>query len=1003
MMRNETPAGSRKNTGGLFGTSSLISVPRRKTTRQTNGTNKNAAASTSVSLNGDSSVALADTGEPAVQTSTTSARAVLPTMALGVDEAVLQALDGLESPRRSPPKRSSPIQSASSRASRASDKSPTMGNATTKPQNSRSIGSADSNGSRSGRRHHRPLPDDPTPIVIKGHQVDPEQVLRERREQQLTTGLGALRASPVLPKPLAQRAQSPTSAQGQAGSSSNLPVLSPPLMYVPAESPKDFLPSKPDNKRAEASASEVGSGKKRRAVPTGPTHSEQASIEQREREVEELRRQIEQEVQARLEAEKNEMRQKEEERKRELEQEKREESLAFQRETDRRVAEQEQTLRAQMREALERQQKQLRTEAQEELARQLQAAKEAEQLRLVSEQSALVSQLESLQVELKQREGERLAREQQEDEQNRASRVHDKDIGVVNRQAQSTPNSNLANSKKTNLSMDEVAPRAPASVTSNYDIAEEDVGDEPENTAVGVAQMISQAAAVVATPQHSNRTVPNVPNPAPLLRSESSGSDPTRAKKIPARTAKGAGRSVGSVNSAASSARRSVASAVSVVASVASVRSPAADNSIVIVSERASDDVSATLSVVEDRKQSRDKDPSRHRKSKKKVTVRHRSSKKETDEDVERVERSDRSRKHKQQKTRSRSHTQSSRPRRRSDSEKEDRQKIRRRRKSSTRSKRKSRARSESASYNSDNYDSAESNPEQLVADEYGNIEDIDEKQLLEAERRAEEEQQLNLKQNIRILNDASDIIELDGDPVHLLSPRSRMRRIHWYEFQFDILQKNYPEFRYPAVTEETDIVWLEAVYKRILRQIRAQEACGTYKVYLIIGFVAAEVMCSYFFGPYLKDFTRVQLASSARYERLLFELGERNPKAIGGGWSVEVRLMILVLVNAIVYAGINMLKIPDSFKNMLQQRAASFINGKSASESSAPPPPPTASEESTASGLNIGGFDLGQIGTFVNTFIGGGGLGNIMAGLGGGGAANVPPPPSRPIFMDDE
>ena len=63
---------------------------------------------------------------------------------------------------------------------------------------------------------------------------------------------------------------------------------------------------------------------------------------------------------------------------------------------------------------------------------------------------------------------------------------------------------------------------------------------------------------------------------------------------------------------------------------------------------------------------------------------------------------------------------------------------------------------------------------------------------------------------------------------------------------------------------------------------------------------------CEFLLGNYLgfdmQGFTQQQIIQMSSYERLLIELGEKNYIPTGSQWSVEVRLIGLVIMNACLF-----------------------------------------------------------------------------------------------------
>jgi hypothetical protein len=65
---------------------------------------------------------------------------------------------------------------------------------------------------------------------------------------------------------------------------------------------------------------------------------------------------------------------------------------------------------------------------------------------------------------------------------------------------------------------------------------------------------------------------------------------------------------------------------------------------------------------------------------------------------------------------------------------------------------------------------------------------------------------------------------------------------------------------------------------------------------------MAVEYFLGAFFKFDMKGFTQHQIMNMNNYERLLIELGEKSYVPTDSDWPVEVRLLIMVLIQAAVF-----------------------------------------------------------------------------------------------------
>jgi hypothetical protein len=116
--------------------------------------------------------------------------------------------------------------------------------------------------------------------------------------------------------------------------------------------------------------------------------------------------------------------------------------------------------------------------------------------------------------------------------------------------------------------------------------------------------------------------------------------------------------------------------------------------------------------------------------------------------------------------------------------------------------------------------------------------------------------------------------------------------------FKFDLLKKSYKEQTIPTFTIHSDYTTMERTYEDTVRRLSLDSSVEQYKQYLIGAFMLIE----FAFGKWLKfdmkGYTQQQITSMSTYEKLLIELGEKSYMPEGEQWSVEVRLVFMVLVN---------------------------------------------------------------------------------------------------------
>lgn len=178
------------------------------------------------------------------------------------------------------------------------------------------------------------------------------------------------------------------------------------------------------------------------------------------------------------------------------------------------------------------------------------------------------------------------------------------------------------------------------------------------------------------------------------------------------------------------------------------------------------------------------------------------------------------------------------------------------------------------------------------------------------------------------------------------------------------VLKRGWPDLEVPRNIPEISTRVLRKVYQRAKRRVDAENHAGGFRKWLIGGLVFVEVIAVRLLGlTDMKGFTVNQLMAMNTYQNHLLELAEKYGGDGSSFFPVELRLIFVILVNAVIFFVLKM--VLGEAGGDLSRTIAGALGGNG--------------EDSMMSGLL-------------------GGIVDKMAGPGAGSAAEEPaaPPPRR-------
>ena len=169
--------------------------------------------------------------------------------------------------------------------------------------------------------------------------------------------------------------------------------------------------------------------------------------------------------------------------------------------------------------------------------------------------------------------------------------------------------------------------------------------------------------------------------------------------------------------------------------------------------------------------------------------------------------------------------------------------------------------------------------------------------------------------------------VDLSNPTISEMSDEDQLRE---YLFKFQILEKKYKGTNIPKYTMHSQLGQVKKSYDSHVRMLTLDSDIDNYKKYLITGFAVIENSLGWL-GFDMSGYTQQQVLSLNSYERLLIELGEKSYVPEGSRWSIEVRLIGLIIFNTVLFMAskIALKKTGFNIMGMMNQSGSSSAQTK--------------------------------------------------------------------------
>lgn len=129
------------------------------------------------------------------------------------------------------------------------------------------------------------------------------------------------------------------------------------------------------------------------------------------------------------------------------------------------------------------------------------------------------------------------------------------------------------------------------------------------------------------------------------------------------------------------------------------------------------------------------------------------------------------------------------------------------------------------------------------------------------------------------------------------------------FNIKFDMLRETWPQYMIPHPPMNMSLSQVHIIYNHYVKHIYSRENAQTYTLYIIIAWLIMEIICVKLLKLPAGGFTKFRMNRMGKYRMLLIQLGEKyNQGGSGSGWPVEVKILVISLVEMVVFIAVRWL-----------------------------------------------------------------------------------------------